>query len=209
MSHPIILSLTGATENDRCDTNPIRRCVMKLRTKEEARLYKQEYRKRLREQGRPVGNAQRSGLSQPKLGIDEIRGLRSDAIPLSAVGWFIYFLFSGEQIVYVGQTRSLLPRVQVHKNGTIDSEKKDFDSIALVPSTKETINREELGYIKWFSPKYNRAGKTQAGSPPCPTSEEYELKLKILRAKVLMLESELREARKLIPPKPDSPYRGF
>ncbi len=45
--------------------------------------------------------------------------------------------------------------------------------------------------------------------PPCPTCADMVLKNGILRGRVLMLESELREAKKKIPPKPDSPYRGF
>jgi len=39
--------------------------------------------------------------------------------------------------------------------------------------------------------------------------EEYELRLKILRGRVAILERELGEVKKLLPKKTDSPYRGF
>jgi hypothetical protein len=43
----------------------------------------------------------------------------------------------------------------------------------------------------------------------CNACNDKDIQIKILRGKVLMLETELREAQKLIPPKADSPYRGF
>ena len=43
----------------------------------------------------------------------------------------------------------------------------------------------------------------------CKGCADRDFANKILRAKVLMLEKELVEAKKLIPKKPDSPYRGF
>ena len=52
-------------------------------------------------------------------------------------------------------------------------------------------------------------GSLMSGVAPCVGCAEMEIKNGILRGRVLMLETALCEAKKLIPPKPDSPYRGF
>ncbi len=128
---------------------------MRIRTKEEMRVYQRARRARFRNEGKP-SNWKRGIIKvEPKVTIEALKILRRDTIPLSVNGYFLYFLFAGDEVVYIGQSRSLLQRIISHKQG---NGKKEFNSIALIESTKDKINEEEYGYIKWYSPKYNKAG---------------------------------------------------
>lgn len=70
-------------------------------------------------------------------------------------GFFIYFLFNGDSLVYIGKSTSLLTRIGTH---TTD---KAFDSVKYISVEKEEQDKLELALIKTFKPKYN----TQKVSP--------------------------------------------
>lgn len=64
---------------------------------------------------------------------------------------YIYFLFDGEELVYVGQTTNIYQRIGVHmKKKTFDS----FSKIKVDLSQKE-LDLLETHYILNFKPKYN------------------------------------------------------
>lgn len=81
----------------------------------------------------------------------------------------IYFLFDNGELVYIGQSYSVLERVKVHK----DTRVKIFDSFAYVKVSDyaERLMRERQ-LIKTFSPKYNGDLEAQgymmfADAPEC------------------------------------------
>lgn len=62
----------------------------------------------------------------------------------------IYFLFSADnEIVYVGQSKDILTRVEKHK------QTKVFDRFAYVRCSPERLDILELAYILKFDPIYN------------------------------------------------------
>jgi predicted GIY-YIG superfamily endonuclease len=144
-------------------------------TKERMREYQRERRSRLRlVDGGPV-QYRKITLSRPILDIEKLRLWRRDSIPLRADTPCIYFLFSGDEIVYVGQSNALAQRIMSHQNGTADTEKKDFDSLVVVGSTKERIRDEELAYIRQFTPRYNKAGNNHVDEKKVPCQRCAEL----------------------------------
>lgn len=62
----------------------------------------------------------------------------------------IYFLISGSEIVYVGQTLSLPNRLLRHKKD------KEFDSYYAYECEKEDMNELECHFIIKFKPRYNK-----------------------------------------------------
>lgn len=71
--------------------------------------------------------------------------------PLCDTGFSaIYFLFSNDILVYVGQTTcDVIGRVVSH------SKEKQFDSYSFLPCPKEFLNKMESYFIVRHSPKYN------------------------------------------------------
>lgn len=65
----------------------------------------------------------------------------------------IYFLISGEEIVYIGQTIDIEERLKSHFHG-----KKEFDSYYSLDCKKEEADLLEYIYINIFKPKYNKDG---------------------------------------------------
>lgn len=68
----------------------------------------------------------------------------------------IYFLLDGEQIVYVGQTRSSVrSRIRQHKKDKV------FDRVSIIPleerNHRPSVIEVESAYIAKFSPKYNKS----------------------------------------------------
>jgi predicted GIY-YIG superfamily endonuclease len=168
---------------------------MPLHNKEEMRLYQQARRRRLR--GETVTTVIQRFVTpvKPKMDIEEIKQLRSSAIPIDD-GYKIYFLFQGDEVVYIGQTRSLLSRISAHQNGTVDTAKKDFDSISVVPSTKESVNDDERVYIGYYSPKHNKHNKrrqyvTEVGL--CGNCNLLEIEIKKLKADLALAKLELEK----------------
>lgn len=63
---------------------------------------------------------------------------------------FVYFLCLGDECVYVGQSVSLLPRMQSHaKVG------KAFDSVYLLLVSRENLNEVERHWIRFLRPTLN------------------------------------------------------
>lgn len=61
----------------------------------------------------------------------------------------IYFLFSGDAVVYIGQSINIYGRLAAHLTS------KKFDSYAMVECKPEDLNRLEHGYICRFRPAMN------------------------------------------------------
>lgn len=125
-----------------------------MRTKEEMRLYQKE--RRLKQKTAKIRSL--LNVIPQKLSFEELKNLRGTTVPIDD-GFKIYFLFSGDEIVYIGQTRSLLNRISNHKNGLGLTMKKDFNSIAVIDSDRDNINYEEYCYISHYAPKYNKNHK--------------------------------------------------
>lgn len=77
-------------------------------------------------------------------------------IPASTVFCGIYFLFSGDECVYVGKSLNVHSRAFKH---ALDAERKDFDAYAWVPCAAADIDAWELYYIKLLAPRHNVAGR--------------------------------------------------
>ena len=75
--------------------------------------------------------------------------------PMKAVFCGVYFLFNGDECVYVGKSANVHTRVTDHAF----AGSKDFDSYAWVPCSVVDVDRWELYYIKLLSPRYNIAGR--------------------------------------------------
>lgn len=67
----------------------------------------------------------------------------------------IYFLFDGEEIVYVGQSKDVCRRVGNHRLKKREHEPKTFDKFAFIQCDAEKIDEIETFYIAKFNPKYN------------------------------------------------------
>lgn len=63
----------------------------------------------------------------------------------------IYFLFDGNEVVYVGQSVNILARINVH----LAQEKKAFDAFAFVEYPQDVLNEVEAAYIVKLCPRYN------------------------------------------------------
>ncbi len=66
----------------------------------------------------------------------------------------VYFLISGGEIVYVGQSTDVINRVSNHFNHSIND--KIFDSYAVVECDPALLNDLEAEYIVRFAPIYNK-----------------------------------------------------
>lgn len=69
---------------------------------------------------------------------------RSTVVPKSG----IYFLIDGSEVVYVGQSRSIMSRVLKHSD-------KNFDRVTFLPVDERYLLLVEARYIQKFRPKYN------------------------------------------------------
>jgi excinuclease UvrABC nuclease subunit len=63
----------------------------------------------------------------------------------------IYFLFNGDELVYIGKTFNLKHRIPNHFD-------KQYTYLRIIPCEKEKLYYYEMRLIKWFKPKYNRHG---------------------------------------------------
>jgi hypothetical protein len=64
----------------------------------------------------------------------------------------VYFLFSGKEIVYVGQSTHVPGRIATH----VLERKINFDRVAYLSISPNELLLEESRYISMFKPKYNR-----------------------------------------------------
>jgi hypothetical protein len=70
----------------------------------------------------------------------------------------IYFLWFGNEIVYVGQSRNITQRVFQHvQDGT-----KRFDGLSFLPVKPSLLNKFERRYIERLLPRYNQCGIARA-----------------------------------------------
>ena len=64
----------------------------------------------------------------------------------------VYFLFDGDEMVYIGQSRDILLRLRVHEADAT----KPFDRWAYVDVPEKDLMDVEARYIRMFQPPYNR-----------------------------------------------------
>lgn len=102
----------------------------------------------------------------------------------------IYFLFDGSLIVYIGQSRTGLTRVQAHASS------KKYTHFAWIPCPVHLLNNTEAYYILKFKPKYNLS---------LPGNEVY----KKPKEAVKMHGMTMREAREWIENFDDIPVHEF
>lgn len=103
----------------------------------------------------------------------------------------VYFLVSGEEIVYIGQSYDTMARVAAHKR----EQTKTFDSfyVHLVPDGY-SMNQFEALLICQFHPKYNANLPVQDLAISFLTYRRvYQLKIVKLRRKIL--ENRIHEKR--------------
>jgi len=68
-------------------------------------------------------------------------------------GWYVYLLINDDKIVYVGQTKSIIPRLHTHKN----DKEKVFTHVELQEFEIGTdLTVEEFKSIILHNPEYNR-----------------------------------------------------
>lgn len=97
-------------------------------------------------------------MSEPKAeykieGMTEWQTLYSMRTPIEEYHPGIYFLFRGEEIVYVGKSLWATARVFVHQR----DKDKDFDSFTILSFLAEQLDDKELEYICKFRPVYNNS----------------------------------------------------
>lgn len=122
---------------------------------------------------------------EPKFTLEELKQIRGRSIPIDD-GVKIYFLFRGDEIVYIGQSASLLQRISTHS--FCKDNKKDFDSVAVISSDKEHVKAEERAYINYHKPEYNKTNKQPHTKLVCPECER-------LRKEIAELTRQLNEER--------------
>ncbi len=85
--------------------------------------------------------------------IERVIYSKSAKIDRSAIGPGIYFLFSSNKLVYVGQSISVLSRVGSHQD-------KIFDRFSFIPVPKSRLNETERSFINLLLPELNIDQKT-------------------------------------------------
>ncbi|MDT8901154.1 GIY-YIG nuclease family protein [Anaeroselena agilis] len=68
----------------------------------------------------------------------------------------IYFLFKGDEVVYVGQSKHGVSRVFAHIHQSPGDYKKSFDRFTITPCEESELNNLEAFYVLKFKPKYNK-----------------------------------------------------
>jgi predicted GIY-YIG superfamily endonuclease len=69
----------------------------------------------------------------------------------------VYFLFSGDEIVYVGKSENGIARILQH----VSEGQKLFTHYSYIVVEKDSLESEERAYIKSYRPKYNIAMNPQ------------------------------------------------
>jgi len=64
----------------------------------------------------------------------------------------VYFLYAGDEVVYIGQSTRPNQRIDTHVREAV----KTFDSYRIIPCKKERLLHWEGKLINWFAPKYNK-----------------------------------------------------
>lgn len=102
----------------------------------------------------------------------------------------IYFLFDGDELVYIGQSRYGISRVQAH------IELKAFTHYTWIPCPVHLLNNTEAYYILQFKPKYNLS---------LPGNEVYKTPKEAAR----MYSMTISEARERVTNFDDIPVHGI
>lgn len=79
--------------------------------------------------------------------------LRQIVGPFNAVTCCVYFLLLSGRVVYVGQTKNGLSRIQQHR--TRKGYIKEFDSWAFIECEKDELDALEAKYILSMRPRFN------------------------------------------------------
>lgn len=114
-------------------------------TKEAAEAWAEEIERRI--------EVERDGSDYQVLP-DDIRYLPRIDAKNGAVG--VYFLFRGDDCIYVGQSKNVHTRVREHRLGRNGS--KDFDTYSWLPVPEEKLDQAELHYIETLMPPLNVMG---------------------------------------------------
>lgn len=95
---------------------------------------------------------QASSAAAPSLPLEVAALPRFDAVSGSCG---VYFLFSGDECVYVGKSLQVHTRVREHR--TKNSTKKEFDSYAFIPCEAGKLDELEAHYIAMMRPRLNES----------------------------------------------------
>lgn len=104
------------------------------------------------------------------LSLDGLRALPSDTGDLIDV-CAVYFLWRGDELLYVGQSACLENRIFSHerrRDGYQAGVQIPFDRFTFLQTGKEAIDATETTYIQAYWPQYNRtaAGGFQRARSP-------------------------------------------
>ena len=67
----------------------------------------------------------------------------------------VYFLFDGDECVYVGKSLQVHTRVREHRAN--NASKKEFDTYAFIPCKAAKLDELEAHYIAMMKPKFNES----------------------------------------------------
>jgi hypothetical protein len=99
--------------------------------------------------------------SAPPSAISMLTGLRQYPMPPPVA--VVYFLVSGEEIVYVGQSVGLPGRIDQHR------KEKDFDRVFYLTVPRDDLNAVEAAFIVHLKPRLN--GRMGSGMGRAPAHE--------------------------------------
>lgn len=81
---------------------------------------------------------------------------------IHAMGSVVYFIFAGDELLYVGQSRNFKHRMKMHR-ARFDEEAEFISddglkrlSVTAIPVPPEQLNEVEYYYIQKFLPPYNK-----------------------------------------------------
>lgn len=74
-----------------------------------------------------------------------------EIFPTETWKFFVYFLFKGEKIVYIGITKNILKRITSHKS----TFRGKFDSFSYIGCEKKDSLKIERKYLIKYNPKFN------------------------------------------------------
>jgi hypothetical protein len=97
--------------------------------------------------------AYQSKMKDDLLSIEQLSSIKLPVIPIDQQ-YYIYFLFNNDDLVYIGQTCSLVARIGSHQNYT-GKQKKSFNYISTIQVPSSKILMIEAFYIDKYKPKHN------------------------------------------------------
>lgn len=91
-----------------------------------------------------------------------VDGAEEICIPSAPCG--IYFLVQGTEVLYVGQSQSILLRI----GGHVAYCPRKFNRVLFIPVTADALDAEERKWIEHFDPPLNKTG-TRSNGPESET----------------------------------------